>query len=251
MSIVNQVQTARIDWSKYPSLNGYTTYREKAYLLLYVISNELGEKSLTASEIARILSKKFRKTTSHQAIRAALNPRIGDEVDTEQRPNGEIAYSILPSGVQSLGITKEEANEKFSDGEIIVPFEIVMNCKDYIKKVVFQINGCYRDSYFDACAVMIRRFFETLIIEIYESKKLESNIKDTEGNYYKLNKLIKEIINENKIHLSSQTKNHLTKIKLFGDTGAHARKINLKKIDIKGQKEDIRLSAEELVNETC
>ena len=65
----------------------------------------------------------------------------------------------------------------------------------------------------------------------------------------KLNALINRAINEKGIKMSSQTKQHLPKIKLFGDTAAHSRKIILKKHDIDQYKDEIRLSAEDLVSE--
>ena len=42
--------------------------------------------------------------------------------------------------------------------------------KDYIVNIVYQINGTYEYGWYDACAVMLRRLMESLIIEAYIDK---------------------------------------------------------------------------------
>lgn len=244
---VNQFLSAKINWLKYPSLNSFKFNRHKAYLILHVIEQEMGLKHLTASEIAEMISVKFRIKISHQAIRGALNPVIGKEVEVSENDDGELIYSLLPNALTIIGVGNRDIDLNFNPSEILINFDIFKHQKDYIKKILLEINGCYRDCYWNACSTMIRRLFETLIIENYEKNGLQDSIKDDEGDYLKLGKLIKKIINERQIQLSSQTKSHLSKIKLFGDTGAHSRKIILRKHDIEQYRDELRLSAEELV----
>ena len=248
-TIVKTFLNSKIDWTKYPSVKKYKTNREKSYFILYVTNSELNIDQLSASEISNILTKKFKITTSTQAVRSALNSRTGSEIDTCEREDGVIVYSLLPNAVSVLGIDPEKIDTNFKLNEIVIPFELFDKQKDYIKKCLVEVNGCYRDCYFTACSIMLRRLFETLIIEIYEKKHIEPKIKDKDGNYLKLNALIKKVINEKDIKLSSQSKNHLPKIKLFGDTGAHSRKIIIRKHDIDLYRDNIRLAAEEIVSE--
>lgn len=67
--------------------------------------------------------------------------------------------------------------------EQVLPLSVVKKTRTYFEKVVMQANGCYEHQWFDACSVMIRRFVETLIVELYEAKGLESAIKDSNGDY--------------------------------------------------------------------
>ena len=46
----------------------------------------------------------------------------------------------------------------------VLPNSLVAGTRGYIEKVVFQINGSYEKGWFDACAVMMRRLLETLIV---------------------------------------------------------------------------------------
>ena len=51
--------------------------------------------------------------------------------------------------------------------QAIIPHSMVKNTRGYIERVVYQINGSYEKGWFDACAVMMRRLLETLIIEVF------------------------------------------------------------------------------------
>ncbi len=76
-----------------------------------------------------------------------------------------------------------------SKSQSIVYNVLVKGTRPYIEKISNQINGCYEYGWFDACAVMIRRLLETLIIEVFEHHKIESKIKKS-GDYLYLKDLI-------------------------------------------------------------
>jgi len=108
----------------------------------------------------------------------------------------------------------------------IIPLSYVRNTRGYIEKLVNQINGCYEKGWFDACAVMMRRLCEVLIIEVYEGKGLAANIKDGNGNYFMMETLIKSIINETSWTLNKHTRNGLPKVNLAGNLSAHGIRYN-------------------------
>lgn len=247
-AIVKKVLDAKIPWNSYPNYKFLKTNKIRAYYILHIVANELKISHLSAPQIASIITKKFKKTTLQQAIRIVLDKEIGDGVDTINE-DGLTKYHLLPNGTKEIPDIEVKKEVVFHSKEIIIPFELFESAKDYIKKVVYQINGCYKDEYFDACYVMIRRLFETLIIDIYEKKGLEDKIKQKDGSFLMLRDLIKKIINEQNIKISSQTKNHLPKIKLLGDVGAHSRRINLRKHDIEKYSDPLRLCADELYTE--
>ena len=136
---VKKILQAKINWSNYPSLNSFKLFKDKAYVILFVADKELDIKNLSAAEISEIISKKFRKKVTHQAIRGALNPKIGDEVEAIQGENGVLNYSLLPKAYSIIGVTNNNANMNFTDNDIILPFEIFENTKDYIKKIIYEI----------------------------------------------------------------------------------------------------------------
>ena len=114
----------------------------------------------------------------------------------------------------------------------VIDFNLVKGTRGYIERTVQQINGTYEKGWYDACAVMLRRLIETLIIEAYEGKKIDHKIKNNNGDFLPLDKLIDEACKEAALNLSRDTKRILPKIKNLGDRSAHNRRFNANRSSI-------------------
>ncbi|HTY26322.1 MAG TPA: hypothetical protein VMC85_24560, partial [Desulfomonilaceae bacterium] len=96
----------------------------------------------------------------------------------------------------------------------VLPHALVKNTRGYIERVAFQINGSYEKGWFDACAVMMRRLIETLIIECFEAHGLALKIKDPRtGDFYFLSDLITRMLLETSWNLGRNTKKALPNLK--------------------------------------
>lgn len=137
---------------------------------------------------------------------------------------------------------------KFPTTDMVIPMAIVKGTRGYIEKVALQANGCYESGWFDACAVMIRRMIETLIIECFEHYKIADKIKDSNGNYFFLKDLIEICLKENTWSLGRNTKKALPTLKNIGDLSAHSRRYLANKSDIDKIQEGLRITVEELVH---
>lgn len=124
--------------------------------------------------------------------------------------------------------------------------EIMQDTRNYIQRIALQANGCYERGWYDACAVMVRRLIETLIIECFEAHSLELKIKNANGNYIALSDLITKFLNESTWNLSRTTKNNLPKLKEIGDLSAHNRRFIAGRNDIEKFAQDIRIIIQEL-----
>lgn len=138
------------------------------------------------------------------------------------------------------------------DGEksksyLVVDVTLVRNTRKYIELTVNQINGCYEHGWYDACAVMLRKLIETLIIETFEARGIESKIKDKAGDYFYLEELINKTISEPSFHLGRNCKQGLRALKRLGDQSAHSRRFSAKRNDIESRLDDIRTVVQELI----
>lgn len=133
-----------------------------------------------------------------------------------------------------------------SKSEAIVYKPLVKNTRGYIEKISNQINGCYEMGWFDACAVMIRRLVETLIIEVFESKSIEHKIKRNDD-YMFLRDMIGVTLAESSLNLSRNAKTALPKLKDVGDKSAHSRRFIAIRHDIDNVKPDLRIIIQELL----
>jgi hypothetical protein len=153
----------------------------------------------------------------------------------------EVAEATLPP---QEGLT--------SPGQRVINRALVARTKNYIEKVIEQINGTYECGCFDACSVMLRRAVETLIIECFEAKGIASKIKGTDGNFFQLADLVDRAIQESDSHgawnLSRNTKDGLKKIKKKGDLSAHNRRYLAHRSDIDDIRDDFRVVVQELIS---
>jgi len=130
--------------------------------------------------------------------------------------------------------------------QAILPHALFKNTRGYIEKVVFQVNATYTATCYDACAVMIRRLVEMLIIEAYEHGNRDSEVKDSSGNYLMLEGLTSAMLNDS-WNLSRTTKMTLKKLKQFGDLSAHSRRYNAQRQYVDDVVIHLRVVIEELL----
>lgn len=130
----------------------------------------------------------------------------------------------------------------------VLPAILFRNTRGYLVKVANQANGAYSQGWYDACAVMLRRLLETLIIEAFEKHGIASNIKNSQGDFLYLRDLIDRTISESSWNLSRNSKTAMPKLKDIGDKSAHSRRFNAVREDIDRVIPDLRVVAEELLN---
>jgi len=130
----------------------------------------------------------------------------------------------------------------------VVPLSYVRNTRGYIEKIANQINGCYEKGWFDACAVMIRRLCEMLIIEVYESKGRGADIKDpSTGRYFMMDALIKSVTTDPAWTLHRFTVRGLPKITDAGNLSAHSIRFNAHVSDIDPLMSDLHVVIQDLI----
>lgn len=129
----------------------------------------------------------------------------------------------------------------------VLPPAVVRSTRGYIEKVANQINGCYENGWYDACAVMMRRLLETLIIEAFEKNKVESKIKGPSGDYLFLRDLVSAVLSEASWNISRNAKASMPKLKDIGDKSAHNRRYVAHREDIEAIASDFRNLVQELV----
>ena len=134
-----------------------------------------------------------------------------------------------------------------SPNQPILPFSLVKGTRGYIETVSHQINQTYTVSCYDACAVMIRRLIEILIIECFEHHCLSPKIRNNDGDYFLLGELINRFLDESTWSLGRNTKRGLKKMKTIGDQSAHSRHFNARRQYVDDIVMDLRVAVEELL----
>ncbi|MBW8307727.1 MAG: DUF4145 domain-containing protein [Thiobacillus sp.] len=157
--------------------------------------------------------------------------------------------SAFAAGLQQLinETIKPPSETAVSRDEPVIYMAMVRGTRGYIERVAHQVNGSYANGWYDACAVMLRRLLETLIIECYEAHKIEDRIKDQAGNYLFLKDLVDRTLAEKSWTLGRAVRIVLPKLKELGDKSAHNRRYNAHREDIDKLLKDLRDTVQELL----
>ena len=132
--------------------------------------------------------------------------------------------------------------------EQVLPSALFRGTRGYIEKTVAQINITYETGSYDATAVLVRRLIETLLIEVYEARGEQAQVKGSDGNYLQLSGLIAKALGQSAWGLGRNTKAALHSLKQSGDLSAHSRRYNALRTDIDDVKLGLRVAAEELLH---
>ena len=242
---------------------------------LATVSKNIVETTLAAKRNRKNLSgNNFYARKFHEFLKEIAGPRTRLSKALEAiAEDGELsAFSELCERIQSTELVGKPKTEALREIELawhtkylnrienmaadpipvteqVLPMALVEDTRrGYLIKVVRQANGCYEHGWYDACAVMIRRLVETIIIQIYEHTGNPGALKDGSGNYRMLSHLIDVISADPAFHLGRETKAVLPLLKSLGDRSAHNRTYNATKPDIDKVLAGLRVLAEEFLH---
>lgn len=159
-----------------------------------------------------------------------------DIIATAKAIHGEIAAELGPP---------EEGVPAPTQAVILT--SLVRGTRGYVEKIANQVNGAYANGWYDACAVMLRRLIETLIIETYEHHNIAHKIQNSSGDFLYLRDLIGKMLAEKTWNLTRNTKQALPKLKDVGDKSAHSRRFIAQRGDLQPLLGDIRTVVQELL----
>jgi hypothetical protein len=136
-----------------------------------------------------------------------------------------------------------------SGGESLFPLQLLTQAnRGYLVTVGKQMNGCFTQGWYDACAVMMRRLIEIAIIEAFEHHGLAAKIKGADGNYLHLSDLVAHALAESGWTLSRNARKYLPQIRDVGHMSAHGRYFHATRDDIEKLRQGARVVIEEFLH---
>jgi hypothetical protein len=113
------------------------------------------------------------------------------------------------------------------------------------KKLLWEVNRCHDAACYNACAALLRRLIENLIIGAYERHGISDRIKK-DGEYLEFGALIGKAAAEPLLKLGRETKKVLPDLKFYGDLGAHGRMSIVRFSDLDRLHNQTRIAVDEL-----
>jgi hypothetical protein len=231
LSIIKELDSFKLNVTSYYSDGEYSSFSDSLVLpkvkALRSYLHRLGMNDLV-EEIDKIELEPGRLITIIETLRGFIIPEAKERVEILARePNPD--EPELPASEQ------------------VIPRSLVRGTRGYIEKIVYQINGSYEHGWFDACAVMIRRLVETLIIEVFEEKNIADKIKGPTGDFLYLRDLVSKTLAESSWNLGRNAKSALPQLKDIGDQSAHSRRFMAQRRDIERIIAPLRTAVQELM----
>lgn len=222
---------------------------EKATLLCFYHSKEGDELEFSLSRIASIMIDSGYNAPNTSRLKEQLIK--GKNKAFIVKRNSCITLSFIPAVYQrieqEIGYLWENDEEIESEGTLIDENKFCGK-RNYLDKLIFQINHSYENNCYDAAAVLMRRLFELLLIMSYQNIGVDNEIKDPNGSGYKmLDGIVKNAIGNSKLKLS-RIKMDFDSFRLVGNNSAHGIFYIAGKKDIDDIKIKYRVMLEELYN---
>lgn len=151
------------------------------------------------------------------------------------------------SSLRSMFPNLSESEEIISDDSLLPEVLLKETRRQYLIKAAQQINAAYENNLFDACALMMRRLLEILLIQCFEAKGLSEQVQDDDGTYQNLKTLINKAKSTSEIGLSSDAKKDIHSFRELGNLSAHRVMYNCRRDDIRALRVEYRAVIEELL----
>lgn len=120
--------------------------------------------------------------------------------------------------------------------------------RPYLDRLIQQINATYGSNCYDACAVLMRRLFEVLLILSYQNKGIEADISNTDGSHKMLESIVKDAIQNKTLGVPSRISKKFDSFRDVGNYSAHSITYTAGKLDIDRIAQDYRVMLEDLYN---
>lgn len=221
------------------------TTADRAIALLWLIGRSNPAQGATPHELAQVLEDAGYPDQNVSRLRRQLTD------DRRTAKAGSDGFRLRPNSRLELEpvLSPTTGPRQGAPTDSLIPRSLATATRrTYLQKVIHQVNASYDAELFDCTAVMMRRLIETLIIELFEARRIEAKIKDASGQFFMLDTLLAKLDSEPGLNLGRNSKTGLRKLKELGDKSAHNRRFNAQQSDIDQLSADVRTAAEELMH---
>lgn len=222
---------------------------DRAIALLWLSHVKYGIEGMSAKEVALIIESECGHPKQNVS-------RLHDRLAADRRTAkfGTYGFRLRPAAHRELNaqygaVIELPSAPKFVGSGSIIPRDIFASCgREYLIRLVHQVNGCNDHGYFDGTMVLARKLLETLVIEAYTQAGRASDVKRGDGAFLAFEELVGRISADVRMHITRETKKALVEVKRFGDQSAHNPRFTARAGDVDALKAGIRIAAEELLN---
>ena len=220
---------------------------EQALLICFFHYKQTGEQQFDATMVQSF----FSDFGYHKVNSSRLRKSLIDNHKMREIKGNKKFLEIIPTVVQDL--ESKYSNLWDNPGIVESNSELLEEGKfcgkrGYLDKIIRQINCSFGNHCFDACAVLMRRLFEIVLILAYEHNGIESVIKNKDGSYYMLEGIVSNAVNNQVLKIPARISKHFDSFRDVGNYSAHGITYTAGAKDINDIKLSYRVMLEDLFN---
>lgn len=165
---------------------------------------------------------------------------------------------VEKGSLEFIPICYEELNNEYgaywNDFETIISDSELLDenkfCgkRTYLTKLIQQVNFTYGKNCYDACAVLLRRIFEIVLVLCFQNNGIENEISKQDGSHMMLEGITKKAINNKTLNISKRITDKFELFREVGNNSAHSITYTASKKDIDDIKIAYRVMLEDLYN---
>lgn len=219
-----------------------TEFDKVSYTAFFLYKYE-GKSEFLLNDIFKLLEQINVTISNHSRIKNKL------KTSKRYRKIKKDTYTITSNGINELTPIIDEVlntNCNIITNNCLFDLSLFIGARGYLDILFKQVDNCYNNNCYDACAVLVRRIFEILLIESYQNLGITSEIKNSSDNYVMLESICTNAKGNKILNLSRNTKEALDDIRDLGNFAAHKITYNTRKSDIDKLYNSIRTCFEEL-----
>ena len=118
--------------------------------------------------------------------------------------------------------------------------------RPFLDRLIKQINFCYGHNCYDACAVLMRRLFEVLLVLAYQNKGVEADITKPDGSHKMLEGIVKDAVSNRSLEIPTRISKNFDLFREVGNNSAHSITYTAGKLDIDKISGDYRVMMDDL-----
>lgn len=166
------------------------------------------------------------------------------------RAGGQDSFRLHAREVGALDLEFPQLQEPTEEiptvPDTVIPAELYEGTRGYLERLARQINAAFEHNLHDACAVLMRRTIEILLIHSFEHNQIRAEIEHGDG-FVNLNVIIDRAKASAVLGLTRETKSCLDTFRVLGNLSAHKIHYNARRSEIRGVLVDFRVAVEELL----
>lgn len=206
---------------------GETQFEPKGIQVLF---SDFGYNAINVSRVKKALIDK-RKMRTIKGLQSTLEfvPTVLQELDTQ--------YATFWNDTESIESNSELLEESKFCGK-----------RPFLDRLIKQINFTYGKNCFDACAVLMRRLFEVLLVLTYQYTGNEADITKSDGTHLMLEGVVKNAVQNKKLGIPTRISKKFDDFREVGNNSAHSITYTAGQKDISDIQRDYRVMMEDLYN---